>query len=188
MATNNFIVIEGLSAATATLNGLPKQIQRSAINAAARKASKPLIAEARTRLVNLSLNSNDGATEGAHDRNFSKALFASRYIKAVNKRASGIPGVRVLFKGPAVPMNEGKSRSYDLQGYTKLMAYGSHKVGKRSHKSGKNVGKSPSHGNFIVEAFDKVGPQVDIIFSLGLLNEMNRALDRALRRTAKKLI
>jgi hypothetical protein len=179
MATNDFIVIEGLSAATATLNGLPKQIQRSAISAAARKASKPLIAESREKLKNIGTDAKNKGEDS------SKSLLAARYLKAVNKRASGIPGVRVLFKGGSIPMSD--SKSFGVDGYAKLMAYGSYKVGDRHHKSGKNTGQTFGDGNFVLDAFDKVGTQVDSIFSKNLLNEMDRALNRALKRVAKKL-
>lgn len=178
---NDFVVLEGLAEAQLALKKLPPSIERAGIQGAARKAAKPLIDQTRTNLEKIARGKKED------DNVLSKALFAARFIKAVAKRRNALPGVRVLFKGPDIPMNDGKSRSINIGGYAAMMAEGSYKVGKRSHKSGKNTGKAPAHGNFIANAWNTVGRRSTFIFRTNLVVQMEKALDRAIKRTAKKL-
>ena len=83
-------------------------------------------------------------------------------------------------------MNGGK-KFYDIESYLKLMAAGSYK-GERHHKSGKSTGETKGFGNFLRDAYTDTSSLVDGIFSKNLINEVNKAITRAARRSAKKLL
>ena len=178
----DFVFLEGLAEAQKAIKILPIQIERAGIQGAARKAAQPVILAARVELNKI------GKRKSEKDEDFSKSLFAARFIKAVAKRRSALPGVRVLFKGPDIPMNDGKSRSINIGGYAAMMAEGSYVVKKRSHKSGKNTGEFKGFGNFIDKAWDRVSSTSIGIFKRNLLTEMDKAIDRSIKRTSKKLI
>mgnify|MGYP003633709145 CR=1 FL=1 len=186
MAFDQYIKLEGLTELMKTFDDIPKQIKRAGITGAARKASKPLIQASRKRLADLTKKSTGFVDEGLDDLEFSKAKFAARFIKSIAKKPSSFaPGVRVIGKGPDIPMNGGK-KFINIQGYLKLMAAGSYKSGKRHHKSGKNTGQVDGHGNFIRDAYGDVHNQVDSIFAKNLFNEIEKAQTRAAKRHAKK--
>jgi|TARA_R110000822_G_scaffold80191_2_gene191259 hypothetical protein len=190
MATPKYIRLEGIETLQKTFRDIPKQINIAGIRGAARKASKPLIANARSKINRNLVDKSAGNFEKETDDSskFSKAKMVIRHLKATNKKPSAYaPGVRILVKGPDIPMNGGKE-FWNIQGYLKLMAAGSYKVGKRSTSSGANRGKFKGFGNFLRDAYEDTQFLVDAIFSKNLTNEVNKAIIRAKKRNAKKLL
>jgi hypothetical protein len=189
MASQEYIKLEGLTELMKTFDDIPKQIQKAGIRGAARKASKPLISKARDllskgRVKSISANNTGELTND--EATFSKSKFVARFLKAVNKKPSSYaPGVRVIAKGPDIPMNGGKE-FWNIQGYLKLMAAGSYLTGKRRTKSGKNTGEFEGFGNFLRDSYQLTSSQVDSIFAKNLFNEVEKAQKRAAKRQAKK--
>jgi hypothetical protein len=188
MASREYIRLEGVTELMKTFDDIPRQIQIAGIRGAARKASAPLINRARHNLARLTKKSTGYIDKELDSNKFSKAKYAARSIQAVSKKSTSFsPGVRIIGKGADIPMNGGKE-FWNIQGYLKLMAAGAYKVRKRKTSSGSNRGSFDGFSNFIRDAYEHVSKRVDRIFADNLFKETEKAIIRAAKRNAKKLM
>jgi hypothetical protein len=177
-------------------NSLDKNIRDSALQAAARKGARPVINSAR-RNIDVMVKGYKTNSQGRYSKGFnkdmqSKASYIKRNIvsQTPNKRY-GI-GVNVLVKGKDIPVGD---RYWWIGGYATLLAFGSYQqpgFNRKTRGKGffiktgkKNRGRFKGIGNFMDQAAKSDGDLALSIMKEHMRNEVNRALDRSIKRLQK---
>ena len=168
MVRNDYVL--GMDEALRVLDKLPQGIRNSAITSAAKKALKPVHREAKSQFLKNARNTNkDG---------ISKVRYIARAIKTLAIKSRKNPGARVGVKGPDIDMGR---KNWIIEGAAKLFSAGSYKTRNRKGK-----GYFKGFGNFIANAGQKRRNQVAITFKNGLETEMQKAVNRTMRRYGKR--
>lgn len=161
------VTITGAKEIDRFLKTFPSKIRVSAIRAAARKAARPIIQNARFEL------SDDIVNTGGQ----SKAAYISRNIKAVTLRSKTNPGVYVGVKGKDLPVG---NRYWDVRSYAILLGEGAYKAGVRKKRgNGASTGRFRGVGNFIEDGAKASGETPGFIFINGIHDEITKAILRS---------
>jgi hypothetical protein len=164
------------------LRDFPKEFEakRAVINSAATKASNPAKADAKSMIK--STTTKQTKSFGG----FKKLLFLSRSLKTYHIKSKKTFGVSVRFKdGLAIPIGSNKNGSlvrWNVQGFGKLLAKGSHITGERKKKNGASTGTMPGFGNWVKIAQNKHKKSMASRWALSIKPIIGQAAARAFKR------
>lgn len=180
MAANDFTV--GYEEIDNILKEFPKNIQISAIRAAAREGATIIRDRARTELIARIGRGNLNKDEQ------SKALYIKRNIVVRTSNSKKYPGADVVLKYQArIPVGK---KWWNAAGYGILLAEGSYKTGRRYTKNTKTKqdrGVFKGFGNYMASADMQVGRRANTVFVNKIETHVNKALERTIRRYQKKI-
>lgn len=176
---NGFI---GLDKFRLGLRDFPKEFEakRSQINAAAKLASKPA-KDAAKALIKNTTTKNKKSFGG-----FKKLVFLSRALKTYDIKSRKNYGISTRFQdGLAISIGDTKGgglKRWNVQGFGKLLAMGSHITGERKKKNGASTGTMPGFGNWVKIAQNKYSKSMASRWALSLKPIIGKAADRAFKR------
>jgi hypothetical protein len=164
------------------LRDIPKEFEakRATINAAAKVASDPAKADAKAMIK--STTTKQTKSFGG----FKKLLFLSRALKTYHIKSRKTYGVSVRFQdGLSIPIGSNKNGSlvrWNVQGFGKLLAKGSHITGERKKKDGSSTGTMPGFGNWVKIAQNKHKKTMAVRWALSIKTIIGKTAARAFKR------